>query len=190
MKIFWNDTETSGLDPLEHGIIQLAYIIEIDGVEKERDILYSNCLGKKYNQKALAVNGFTVEQVDKFPSPHDMFLKLSMVLGKYVDKFDKNDKFTPGGYNNDFDMRFLRQLFIECGEKYFGSWFSFGIIDPVQIMRFLSYCGLDLPTGAKLTEIAHHFGVLRENAHDALVDVEMTIDVVRKFQEFISVEGK
>ena len=34
-KIFYFDTETTGLDPKRHDIIQLAYIVEINGEVKE-----------------------------------------------------------------------------------------------------------------------------------------------------------
>lgn len=38
MKILWIDTETTGLDPDKHGIIQLAMIVDIDGQIKGKEI--------------------------------------------------------------------------------------------------------------------------------------------------------
>jgi oligoribonuclease (3'-5' exoribonuclease) len=41
VKIFWFDTETTGLDPVVNSIVQLAAIIEIDGeVVPPTDELY------------------------------------------------------------------------------------------------------------------------------------------------------
>lgn len=185
MKIFWFDTETSGVDPERHGIIQLAYIIEIDGVEKERGVLYNNCSGKDITEGALRINGFTHSQIAGFPLDKEMHKTLLKVFNKYVSPYDSNDKFIMGGYNVKFDENFLRVLWRDCGDKFFGSWFAFGHIDPSQIIRFLQYCGYNFGIGAKLTDLASQFGVLRENAHDAMVDVEMTIDVVRHLQKIL-----
>ena len=114
-----------------------------------------------------------------------MFNELKKALGGFVDPYNKQDKFIPGGYNVGFDMGFLQQLWRDMGDKYFWSWFAFGDIDPKHAIRFFEYAGITFPVGAKLTEIADYLGVLKENAHDALVDVEMTINVTKKLLEYV-----
>ena len=45
--LFLRARDTTGVDPVENGIIQLAYIVEIDGKEVQSGELFSNCSGKK-----------------------------------------------------------------------------------------------------------------------------------------------
>lgn len=183
MKVFWFDTETTGVESERNGIIQLAYKVEIDGRFVDQGILNSNCEGKEITERALVVNGYTTDVIRTFPHPSEMYRNLLQVFERHVDKFNRNDKFVAGGYNVDFDVKFLRQLWKDMKDDYFGSWFAFGVIDPAQIIRFAQYCGFDFGTSAKLTDLAQYFGVLQEGAHDALVDIDMTLDVVRKLQE-------
>ena len=185
MKVFWFDCETTGVDSVENGIIQLAYIVEIDGKEVQSGELFSNCSGKKIEQRALEVNGFLEEDIKSFPSPFDMYRKLIDIFDTYISKFDRGDKFIAGGYNVDFDMIFIRQLWKESRDNYFGSWFGFGHIDPSQIIRFLQYSGKPFKAQAKLVDIANSYGISIENAHDALADVRMTIEVVKAIQKEI-----
>lgn len=185
MKIFWFDTETSGLSPVKNGIISLSYMIEIDGTVTETGNLYFNCRGKQIEESALSVNGFTREQIEGFPDPENMYRELNTLFSRYISKFDKNDKFTAAGYNVGFDVDFLRQLWSENGDKYFGSWFAFGVIDPSQIIRFLQYCGYSFPVRAKLTDIASSLGIGTDNAHDASADIGMTREVVQVLKKYI-----
>jgi DNA polymerase-3 subunit epsilon len=185
MKVFWFDLETSGLDPAAHGIISLAYIVEIDGEEKEKGELRSNCKNKDITSSALEINGFTREEISEFPCPRDMFKKLIKTLSRYIDRFDPDDKFTAGGYNVGFDLGFLRQLWLDCGDKYFGSYFSFGTIDPAQIVRFLAYFGYDFPTKLTLSSLAGSLDLKVKKAHDALADIRLTKDVVEVLGGYI-----
>jgi DNA polymerase III subunit epsilon len=184
MKIFWFDCETSGIDPVRNGIIQLAYAVEIDDHIQDHGEFFSNCEGKEIDDGALQVNGFTREQIAGFPPPREMYLQLSSLLNIYVDKYDKEDKFTAGGFNVNFDMGFLRQLWSDCGDSYFGSWFSFGVIDPAQIIRFLQYCGSTrFYSSAKLVDIAKAYKIDSTGAHNAFTDIKMTIAVCRAIRK-------
>lgn len=188
MKVFWFDTETSGLDPQKNGIISLAYAVEIDGEIVEEGLLYSNCRGKEISPRALEVNGFRFADVHVFPDPRRMYDALKSVFENYVDRFDRGDRFIAGGYNVGFDMGFLRQLWSESGDKYFYSYFGYAFVDPSQIFRFLQYAGaIEGGSAGKLSELAHLMGVEgHEKAHDALIDVRMTIEVTRRLKRFLA----
>lgn len=186
MKVFWFDCETTGVDPVKNGIITLAYVVEIDGEEYESGELRANpghLPGKEIDPRALEVNGITRGEIATYPTPNGMKRTLETIMGRYVDKFDRSDKFVAGGYNVGFDVGFLRQLWTDCGDPYFGNWFAFGTIDPSQIIRFLQYTG-ELPAFAegKLSQVAERFGVSSVGAHDALADIRMTIEIVRKIR--------
>lgn len=176
MKVFWFDTETSGLNPSKHGIIQIAGIIEIDGEEVEQVALYSNCATKQIDSKALEVNGYTLKQIADFPSESALYHHLHALFSRYIDPYDKTDKLVAGGYNVSFDLQFLRQLWYENNDKFFGSFFAFGTLDPSSIFRYLQWLGIitDYDYSLRLTDIATYFGISTDNAHDALADIIMT----------------
>ncbi|MFW6312807.1 MAG: exonuclease domain-containing protein, partial [Spirochaetota bacterium] len=171
--------------PVKHGIITLAYVVEVDGEEYESGELRANPghLGKEIDPRALEVNGITREEIATYPTPHGMKRELEMIMGRYVDKYRRDDKLVAGGYNVGFDVGFLRQLWTDCGDPYFGSWFAFGVIDPSQIIRFLQYTG-ELPefTEGKLGQVAERFGISAVGAHDALADIRITIEIVKKIR--------
>ena len=180
MKTFWFDLETSGLDPARHGIISLAYQVEIDGHTATSGSLFSNCRGKEIEDSALKVNGYTREQIEKFLHPPAMYEELADLFSRFVDKFDRDDKFYVGGYNvASFDMPFLRQLWKDNGDAYFGSWFYYGAIDPGALLPVLRYAGVELPymPSSKLTDVARALGApaaLLDHAHDSQADLTLT----------------
>jgi len=185
MKVFWFDCETTGVDSKRNAIIQLAYIVEIDGKRVDSGVFESSGFtGCEISPKALEVNGYTTERIAGFAPEAALYAALIDLFSRYVDRFDKQDKFIAGGYNVDFDMRFLRELWARHGDKYFGAWFAFGYIDPALIMRVFQYAGIfeEMPR-MRLTDLAEHFGVNTKGAHDALADVHMTIEVVNRIME-------
>jgi DNA polymerase-3 subunit epsilon len=182
MNIFWFDTETSGLNNQVHGIIQLAYILEVNGENKESGVLYSNCEGKAYNEKALAVNGFTPEQVKTFPHWREMYKSVKGLITKYMDPFQKDNpnRFIVAGQNVGFDIGFLFSLWKDNQDDYFYALFQSGTIDLQNIVRWLNYKGFDIPLKINLLSLADYFQLPWEGeAHDALADIKMTQAVAR-----------
>ena len=187
MKIFWMDLETSGLDPARHGIISLSYAVEIDGQEVASGELRSSCEGKAIDDSALHINHFSRGQLLGFSPPREMYYALLDIFGQYVQKYDHHDKFMAGGYNvRGFDMAFLRQLWKDQHDDYFGSWFHFAALDPSSLLAALAYMGVDVPLAdAKLTDLARHFGMDTTGAHDASWDLKMTRFVLSKLIELV-----
>jgi len=143
--------------------------------------------GAEINTKALTVNKTTRNQIEKYPPWEEGFEKLEKALGKYVDKYDKNDKYIIGGYNVEFDINFLRKYFdYYYGDKtlmkyinYFHSWFFWPSIDvkhevAKQIMS--GYLRMDRYT---LKKVCGHYGIPLD-AHDALADIRATRDLYQK----------
>ena len=109
MKVNHFDTETTGLDAVKNDIIQIAGIIEIDGEVMEE--FHFKCQPHSYENispQALKINGYTVEQLKTFEDPHVIHKKLVDIFSKYIDKYDREDKFYPAGQNIRFDMGFLK----------------------------------------------------------------------------------
>jgi DNA polymerase-3 subunit epsilon len=174
-KILWFDTETTGLDPVKNDIIQLAGIVEIDG--KEVGTFDYKCQPFDYTtiqQDALDTHGMTLEQIKTFEVPGQIQYNFTKMLAQYCDKFDKTDKFYPGGYNCKFDIDFLAQWFKKCGDSYLGSWINWRALDPLPLLYLADYRGeISLPD-YKLATTTKHYGVDLFSAHDALSDVRAT----------------
>lgn len=183
MKIFYLDEETTGTNPVVHDIIQLAGIIEIDGKVIER--VNMNCQPFDWSaveEEALRVNGLSIAKLNTFQEPKEMYLALLKVLGKYVNKYDKTDKFTIAGQKVGFDADFLKEFFIKCGDMYYGSWFNWRHVDLLAVVRWLRYAGRINLENDKLETIATHFGISFD-AHDAMADIETTRNLLIQITE-------
>lgn len=182
-KILYFDTETTGLNPEKNDIIQLAGIVVVHGKEMERFNLKCQPMDwETISDEALTVHGYKLEDLMTFMKPYEMYKQLVDIFSKYINKYDKNDKFTPAGYNVRFDMEFLNNFFKKQNDVYFGSWISWKMIDPIQILHFLDYCKKIALPNYKLSTVCDHFGI-DINAHDALSDIQATRQLISKIYE-------
>lgn len=183
MKILYFDCETTGRSAVKNDIVQLSGMIEIDGVVKEE--FNFRCQPFDFStveEEALKVTGLTLEDLKSYPLPKEMYTKLVTLLSKYCNKFDKNDKFYPAGYNVSFDLDFLANFFAKNGDKYFGSWVNWKSIDGLPLMRFLEFCGSVRLENQKLGTVCEHFGI-EIQAHDALSDIRATRSLIQKLKD-------
>lgn len=178
-KVIYIDTETTGLDKVKHGMRELAYIIEVDGEELESGLFKINPL--TYNkeveidQKALDISNKTLDEItsDEYADSVDCFNSFIETLDKYIDKFDKEDKFIVNGYNTPFDTGFIQEWFKDNNHKYYGSYFNYKELDVFALVKFLKYMDfIDTPSD-KLEIICEYFNVELE-AHNALDDIRAT----------------
>lgn len=184
-KLFWVDLETTGLQP-GHEITECAFIIDIDGeAEEERSVLVRPLAvdpknvesgeARPIDENALATTGLTMEDL-KDPErkePRVLYRGLSNILETCVDKFNRSDKFIIAGHNVDFDVRFLKALWDQCGDRYFGSWFSWETMNLVDVLRIWQVVTGKQIQGRKLTDIAEAFDVSLV-AHKAINDIKAT----------------
>jgi DNA polymerase-3 subunit epsilon len=179
MKKFIFDLETTGLNEKKHGIIQTAGIIRLaDGSKHKFDFRHQPFPHQEIDPRALEITGTTMEDIKSYAPPEKAFKALLNLMDKYVDRYDKNDKFTIMGYNCTFDIKFLREFFINNGDKYYGSWFSsYDMIDVHKLFTGLRGSGLfpelEALPNMKLETLAKHYGI-EIQAHDALSDIYAT----------------
>lgn len=176
MKLLWLDTETTGLNREKCDIIQVAGIIIIDGIEKERFNFHCQPINwENIEPVALEKTNMTVEKLKEFPLPQLVYKNLIDLLNKYIDKYNPSDKFYLAGHNVQFDMDFLKLFFNKMGDKFFGSYFHYKTVDLMAFCTILHTAGLISLTSWKLDEIAKYLGInIDENLHDASVDVDIT----------------
>ena len=178
MKLLFFDLETTGTNPARHGIHQISGMIEIDGVERERfDFKVRPNPKAEVLDEALAVGGVTREQIESYPPMEDVYRDFVGMLSRYVNKFNKADKFFLVGYNNAaFDNQFLRGFFLQNGDNYFGSWFLSNSVDVMVLASQYLLAERPLMPNFKLSTVASQLGVSvsEDKLHDALYDIYLT----------------
>lgn len=186
-KLCYIDVETTGLNANKHAIIQLAFIIEIDGKVKQRGSYRIN--PKTYNkareieQAALDANGITREQLATFEDSGEAFIKFQQTLEKFI---SVGEKLTFVAYNSPFDIKFIQAWFMDNGRgNDYGRYFTYKDLDVFALVKYLVYAGplRELPNH-KLSEVCKHFDIAFD-AHDAVADIEATRDLHLELMNFI-----
>ena len=178
MKLFFFDLETTGIMPSRNGIHQISGQIVIDGRTMETFNYHVRPNPKaRIDEEALRVGGVTLEHITSYPPMEEIHTRLTEMLGRYVDKYDRLDKFFLVGYNNaSFDNDFLRGFFKQSGDNFFGSWFWSNCLD---VMVLASHHLTDKRPSMpdfKLSTVAATLGVTvnSDDLHDAAYDIVLT----------------
>lgn len=177
MKLLFFDLETTGTLVNKHGIHQISGMVVIDGEVKETFNLHVQPNPQALIEPAaLEVGGVTEAQIKAYPPMGVIYNQFVDMLSKYVDRYNKKDKFFLVGYNNaSFDNQFLRAWFIQNDDKFFGSWFWANSID-VMVMAtpYLADQRADMENFKQGT-VAKTLGIAIDDSklHDALYDIEV-----------------
>lgn len=178
MKLLFFDLETTGTYPGKHGIHQMSGMIVIDGEIKEKfDFKVRPNPQAEILDEALEAAGVTRDQILAYPPMGEVYHQfVDGILAKYVDRYNKTDKFFLVGYNNaSFDNQFLRGFFLQNGDKYFGSWFWANCMDVMVLATpYLAAKRAEMKDFKQGT-VAKALGipVEDEKLHDALYDIEI-----------------
>lgn len=192
MKKFYVDCETTGTDPKKHGIIQISAKIAIDGVIKDSlNLLVQPFPTDEINDDALKANGITKEQLFTYDrlEPAGAHKQLCIFLAKWVNKFEKTDKFFWVGYKAAFDSDMLREFFAKNGDTYFGSWFFTPPLCVMSLAGFLLAKRRHAMENFKLKTVYETLypdsRYSEEDWHDAMFDIDRTIDVETALRQII-----
>lgn len=184
-KNFYLDLETGGVDKTINPVLQISGIIEIeDDIKETFNYFVRPFQGQKIDPEALEVTGINEEDIKMFEYPHDVLSQIKNRMDKYIDFWDKRDKFQIIGYNSRFDEDFFRQFFRNCSTndkdyQYgngFGSYFWTPSIDVMQMaaVKLMEKRGELLLPNFKLKTLCEHFGIVESDWHDAMVDIRAT----------------
>lgn len=191
-KLFFYDTETTGTRHWKNGIHQISGAIEINGdIIESFNFKVKPVEGAKIEKEALDIAGVTEADIMEYTPMNVLYQKIEKMLAKYVNKFDKKDKFHLVGFNNaGFDNAFFRAWFVQNSpnEKaalygnYFGSWFW---ADSIDVICLVAYCLKDVRhelEDVKLKTVAAYLKIEIDESklHDALYDIELTRAVYHK----------
>lgn len=183
------DTETTGLDSSGE-IIQLAAISAKVNVPSLADQLFPPATQSKSDVlcdvlmkpqgaiKLTEIHGITPEMVESAPAFPDAYPEIKKALEGRIWVI----------YNADYDVMMLdaacrrhglapiKPLAVVCAMKLFSEWYGEWDEDRQQFKP------------QKLRFATNFFGLTNEAAHNALADVQTTLNVLRKMAEVVNVE--
>ncbi|HPM74109.1 MAG TPA: 3'-5' exonuclease [Saccharofermentans sp.] len=197
MKKLYVDVETTGLDPKNHSIHQLCTILVEDGKTIETlDLKFSPSTKKLIDLRALKISGLTEEDVQSRDMTYEQaFMEFMKLLVRHCKPFDAQDKMFFCAYNAHFDKDFIVNFIQEnqnmLTEKLANQKFLFGNFfwsNTMDIMVLASYAMASIRTkmnNFKLTTVYNTLRMMglidtdisKADAHDALFDVYMTMDI-------------
>jgi len=176
------DIETAGLK-VEHPIIQIAAVVVETGtwVEKETFEVKLQFKVEEAIKEALEVNHFSPEAWKDAVPPGVAIRQFSRLLERhrFASRISKAGKpyqvAVACGYNSSFDSE---RLFYQARLHNI-----FLAVDPrfLDVMQLAFWRQLTLKS-YKLTSVAEELGISTANAHDALADVRMTIEVLKRLR--------
>ena len=113
----------------------------------------------------------------------EVYKQFTQMLSKYVDKYDRNDKFFLDGYNNaSFDNYFLKAFFVQNGDNYFYSWFWVNSIDVMVLATQHLLEERHKMPDFKQETVARALGIELESdkLHNASYDIYLTREIYKR----------
>lgn len=157
-KEFFIDIETTGLYPEKDSINQLAYIYRENGkIIRKADLKGDN-----------------------------IYPRLIVDLASFVDKYNKQDKMYFIAYNAQFDNSFVREMFLQQNDKFYGSYFFSPHICVMQLAAFKFMRKQLRPESFKLADVCKYFKINVDDTklHDGMYDITLTKDLYNKLIKF------
>jgi DNA polymerase-3 subunit epsilon len=181
-KLLFIDTETTSSDRHKCGVWQIGGVVECG--KRIEEFLFECDIyeGDEISPSAFEVNGMSEEKIAKLPDPDKTYEQFIQLLNKYVDKFDKKDKFTVVAYGAEFDEEVLRHWFEKNDDDYFGSWTWHPWLCMMQQSAFFYQNERQEIQNFKLVTVANYLGVKiqEDKFHNALYDAQIARKIYYK----------
>jgi DNA polymerase III subunit epsilon len=173
-KILFIDTETGGLNPIQHSLLSLALVVWQDmKIMDSIEILIND--GKlNATEEALKINKIDLSVHKKNSlKPERAINKIQTFIEK---NFPSKEKITLAGHNVNFDVNFLR-FFLQENKEDFSKYFSHRFVDTSSILYYL-YLSKKIKYKALSSNDAFQlFGIKVNDRHTALGDALATAEL-------------
>ena len=186
-KILFIDTETGGLDPLEHSLLSVAFAVWDNGeITNAKEFLINDGV-LNVTSKALEINGININEHSKIALKSNF--AISEIKNFLNQNFELDEKITLCGHNILFDINFFKN-FWNKNEGNYNARFSHRYVDTASILFFLSLIN-KLPENSNSSENAFDlFGISIDKRHSALGDVLGTAKLFNCLIELESLNNK
>ena len=137
-KILFIDTETGGLDPLEHSLLSIGFVVwQKNRILDKIEILIND--GKlNVSKSALEINKIDIENHRKNAlTPREAITIMDNFLIKH---FNESEKITLAGHNINFDINFFKYFLLKNNYNFIER-FSHRTIDTSAILYYLYLSG-------------------------------------------------
>ena len=116
----------------------------------------------------------------------NIYSTLISTLDGIVDKYNKNDKIWFIGYNAKFDADFIRRMFDQHKNVYFGSYFYVPYVDIMNLAAYKFMRNNKRLENFKLSTVCKYFKIpIKESSlHTALYDAKITYQLYQKLLKF------
>lgn len=181
-KILWIDTETGGLDPQNHSLLSVAFVVTDENMEVT-DSYEWFIKHKTYSVTAgaLAINGISILEHDRNAQEQKEVIS---EMKEFLKKHFNDDKPHIGGHNVKFDLDFMN-TFLYKNKEYMYKWFSHRTVDTCVLLRSIYELGALDKEVFSLQDAIKHFGIDTADgeAHVALYDTLATVKLFKKIGE-------
>lgn len=186
-KILFIDTETGGLDPMNHSLLSVAFAIWDNGeiIEAKEFLINDGILN--VTPKALEINGIDIIEHSRIAlKPKSAILEIKNYLNR---NFGNDEKIILCGHNILFDINFFKN-FWNKNEGNYNNRFSHRYVDTASILFFLTVVN-KLPENSNSSQNAFDlFGISINKRHSALGDVLGTAELFNRLIELDSLNSK
>ena len=164
------DTETTGLDPIRHEIIEIGIIVIKPDTFEDLEV-YGTKIAPAHvetaDEKALLINNYSYDAWLNAPTMVDVL--------PTIEKFFTIDNVV-GGHNVGFDIAFLQAAF--DSHENVSSLNYAGIIDTQELSKNLKVATASYRLGA----LCQKLGISHENAHTATADIRANVELFKLLQ--------
>jgi DNA polymerase III alpha subunit (gram-positive type) len=173
MKLLYLDTETTGVNPIDHSLHQVSMIYEDQIGTQEFDFKIKPY--KDIFSPALKKGEIYIETLNQYPDQRESFSEFLTTLDSLVDSRDPRDKLFLIGYNISFDEQFIRQWFHDNDNNFYGSYFWNPSIDVMTLAMNRLMFKRSLMPNFKLETVCQMFNIYNTGQqHEGMNDVIMT----------------
>lgn len=171
------DTETGGLSHLTSGIIEIG-ALATDGMWKITDSFEVKIKPEGFivEPEAARVNGYSEEEWRYALSRRDAIISFQEWLAQYPSHLVV-------GYNIGFDVKFLEQDSFREG-------IDIGLLfrRRVDVMKAIDFTELKTKGRRRLSDCAQALGVVGTQAHRALADCNLLLDVMTRYNALFGIQ--